>query len=143
MKNNKNFYYQELISKQRKNLASDKKLTLLDLKRISSYLNASIFTCNCSLWSGYVTQFKNNCPYVNFFYNGKKQALHRLLYYNFIDDVGDNEYLKFNCENKGKCCCINHIIKVRSNNTKPKEIIYDCHDEIKETKKQKNITVEF
>lgn len=114
---NKNLIFQELIRNQRKNLNADKKLNLSDLKRISSYLNKSIFTEDeCSLWDGYVTEIKNSSAFVNFFFNGKKQALHRLLYYNFINDINDNEYLKFTCCNKGKCCCINHLVLVKEKN---------------------------
>ena len=115
---NKNLLFQELIKNQRKNLSNDRKLGLSDLKRISSYLNKSIFVEECSLWDGYITEIKNSTSFVNFFYNGKKQALHRLLYYNFVDDVSDNEYLKFSCENKGKCCCIKHILKLKKNEKK-------------------------
>jgi hypothetical protein len=141
MKNNKNIFYQELIGKQRKNLVGTKKLTLLDLKRIASYITTSLFINECSLWCGYITQFKDNSPYINFFFNGKKQALHRLLYYNFIDDINDSEYLKFNCNNKGKCCCINHIVKIKNNNeqhTIEPSIIIQNNDKVK-----KDITVSF
>ena len=109
--NNKNLFFQELIKNQRKNLIVEKKLKLSDLKRIASYLSISIFENNCSIWHGYITEFKNNSYYINFYFNGKKHALHRLLYYNFIDDIEDNEYLKYNCIDKGKCCCIYHFTK--------------------------------
>jgi hypothetical protein len=115
---NKNLLFQELIKNQRKNLSNDRKLALSDLKRISSYLNKSIFVEECSLWDGYITEIKNSTSFVNFFYNGKKQALHRLLYYNFVDEVSDNEYLKFSCENKGKCCCIKHILRLKKKEKK-------------------------
>ncbi len=78
-------------------------MSLSDLKRIASYLNSSIFTNECSFWNGYITvsklSVKSETAFVNFFFNGKKQALHRILYYNFIDDLNENEYLKFSCEN--------------------------------------------
>jgi hypothetical protein len=106
---NKTIIFQELIKNQRKNIITDKKLSLSDLKRISLYLSNSIFTDKCSLWEGYVTEIKNTNAFVNFFFNGKKQALHRLLYNNFVDDVSENEYLRFNCDNKGQCCSISHI----------------------------------
>ena len=38
-------------------------------------------------------------------------ALHRLLYANFVGNINDNEYLKFSCDNRGKCCNINHLVK--------------------------------
>ena len=90
---NKTIIFQELIQNQRKNIISDKKLSLSDLKRISIYLSNSIFTNDCSLWDGYVTEIKNNNAFVNFFFNGKKQALHRLLYNNFVNDINENEYI--------------------------------------------------
>ena len=110
---NKTIIFQELIQNQRKNIIPDKKLSLSDLKRISLYLSNSIFTNNCSLWEGYVTEIKNTNAFVNFFFNGKKQALHRLLYNNFVNDINENEYLKFTCENKGQCCNISHIILLK------------------------------
>jgi hypothetical protein len=71
-----NNIYQELIKNQRKNLIGGKTLTLFDLKRISSYLNSSIFTNDCSFWTGYVTNSsteKHISGFVNFFFKGKKQ----------------------------------------------------------------------
>ena len=103
----------KLIKNQKQNISLEKKLTFSDLKRISSNLSNDIFDDNCSLWNGYVTNLnskKNNC-YISFFYKNKKIALHRLLYINFIDELKDDEYLKFNCENKGKCCSLNHLAK--------------------------------
>jgi hypothetical protein len=148
-----NNIFQELIKKQRKNLNSDKKLSLSDLKRIASYLNSSIFTNECSFWNGYITisklSVKSETAFVNFFFNGKKQALHRILYYNFIDDLNENEYLKFSCENKGKCCTLLHFTTV---NDKNKDHLSEHSKEPtnseenldkKESKNKKSITVEF
>ena len=141
-----NNIYQELIKNQRKNLISDKKLSLSDLKRIASYLNTSIFSNDCSFWSGYVTEIKSglqddseskSSSFVNFFFNGKKQALHRILYYNFIGDLFDNEYLKFNCNKKGHCCTLSHIMKISNDK------ILLINIDKKESKKKKDITVEF
>ena len=140
--NSKNIIFQDLIKNQRKILLPERKLSLSDLKRISSYLTTSIFTENCSIWCGYVTEIKNNCHFVNFFFNGKKQALHRILYYNFVDDICDNEYLKFSCDNKGKCCCINHIMKVVNTTDKPKPH-YETVEIDVVPKNKKKITVEF
>jgi hypothetical protein len=106
---NKTIVYQELITKQRKELHNNKKLSLNDIKRISNSLSNSIFTDECSLWTGYIHLVNDKSAYINFFYNGKKQALNRLLYYNFVDDLNPNEYLKYSCVNKGKCCSIKHI----------------------------------
>lgn len=154
MNNNQNIIFQELIKNQRKNLPPERKLNLSDLKRLSTYLSKSIFIEECSIWNGYITEFKNNTFYINFFFSGKKHALHRLLYFNFIADISSNEYLKHNCANKGRCCSLNHIKKFNqdehdegnsktsteasnnidiSNNQKELDII----------KPKKNITVEF
>jgi hypothetical protein len=149
---NKTIIFQELIKNQRKNIITDKKLSLSDLKRLSLYLSNSIFTNKCSLWEGYVTEIKNTNAFVNFFFNGKKQALHRLLYNNFVDDVNENEYLRFNCENKGQCCSISHIclLKKKIENVieddklesiKPEDSLIN---EISETNKsKKTIIIEF
>ena len=111
--NNSNNILTELIKFQLKNIQSDKKLSYNDLVRISKYLNQTIFNNECSLWNGYITTIKNDDKnsYINFYFNGRKYALHRLLYINYIGELLDSEYIKFNCPNKGKCCNINHIYK--------------------------------
>jgi hypothetical protein len=35
------------------------------------------------------------------------------LYCNFVEDLSDDEYLKFSCENKGNCCNIKHLKKFK------------------------------
>lgn len=113
MTSNNDIILCKLIKNQKQDISLEKKLTFSDLKRISSNLSADIFDDNCSLWNGYITNNnnnKNNC-YISFFYKNKKVALHRLLYLNYIGDLTDDEYLKFNCDNKGKCCSLNHLIK--------------------------------
>ena len=109
-----NFLLMELLKRQNKNISSDKKLKYNDIKRISKFLSSSIFSEDkCSIWTGYITNEKNQSKgtYVNFYFNKKKIALHRLLYINYIGDVSNNEYIKFSCKNKGKCCNINHMEK--------------------------------
>jgi len=130
--NNQNNIFQELIRNQRKDLVLEKKLKLSDLKRISSYLSTSIFENNCSIWNGYISEFKNNSFYINFYFNGKKHALHRLLYYNFIGNIDDNEYLKYNCVNKGKCCCLKHFHLV-DNQERKEENHIDISNNINDT----------
>jgi hypothetical protein len=114
-------YLHELTSKQIKNISYDKRLNFSDLKRIAKYINGSIFSIdNCSLWRGYITNENNPIKgtYINFYFKNKKVALHRLLYINFIESLVDgNEYLKYSCENRGKCCNINHIKKYKYNKT--------------------------
>lgn len=114
VKNNDNILI-ELIQNQKKSVTMTKKLVYSDLKRISKYLSKGIFDDTCSLWSGYITMIKNDDKksYINFYYNGKKYSLHRLLYINYIGNLEDSEYIKFNCANKGKCCNINHFYKIK------------------------------
>ena len=114
----KNNVLSDLIRLQLKNVPPEKKLSYSDLIRISKYLNNSIFDNKCAIWSGYVTSIKNDDKnvYINFYFNGKKYALHRLLYVNFVGELCDSEYIKFNCENKGRCCNINHIYKNNKDN---------------------------
>ena len=134
----------ELIQKQRKNII-DKKLLYNDLKRISKYLNKSIFNNDCSLWNGYITTIKNEdkSSYINFYYNGKKFALHRLLYQNYIGDLNDSEYIKFNCCNKGKCCNINHFYKISKTDDENKIIPNKNLDQIEKKIEIKDIIVDF
>lgn len=103
----------ELLKNQLQNVNINKKLSYNDIKRISKFIKTSIFCDNCSLWNGYITNEKNQAKgtYINFYYNKKKIALHRLLYVNFVGEIEDNEYIKFSCNNKGKCCSINHMHK--------------------------------
>ncbi len=108
----------ELLKKQLKNIQNDKKLSYNDIKRISKFLVNSIFDENkCCIWNGYITNEKNQSKgtYINFYFNKKKIALHRLLYINYIADINNDEYLKFTCENKGKCCNIYHMKKFNYN----------------------------
>ena len=106
----------ELLNRQLKDVPMDKKLRYTDLKRLCKYIDSSIFDENvCSMWSGYVTNGNNESKgvYINFYYKGKKAALHRLLYVNFIGELQDDEYLKFACVNRGKCCNIHHLKKFK------------------------------
>lgn len=110
--------FRELVSKQIKNISSNKRLQINDVKRIARKINTSIFDENkCSIWNGYITNINNASKgtYVNFYFRKKKVALHRLLYSNFVGDLNEDEYLKFNCENKGKCCNIHHMNKFKYN----------------------------
>lgn len=139
----------ELVTQQRKNINVDKKLSYNDLKRISKYLNSSIFLEDeCSLWNGYITIIKNDekNSYINFYFNGKKYALHRILYINYIGELLDSEYIKFRCPNKGRCCNINHFYKINKNNIE--ETINNDIEEISNNDEQKiniinNIIVDF
>lgn len=103
---------QELLTRQIRGVPADKKLQYSDLKRICKYIDTSIFSEDeCCLWKGYITNMNNSNKgtYINFYFRNKKVALHRLLYLNFVEGLEQDEYLKFSCDNKGKCCNINHL----------------------------------
>ena len=125
MKENNDKIFIELIKNQKKNIQADKKLLYNDIKRISKYLNKSIFNDECSIWTGYITVIKNDKKnsYINFFYNGKKYALQRLLYINYMGNLNDSEYIKFTCENKGRCCNVNHFYKIKDNDNDEPTIV--------------------
>jgi hypothetical protein len=105
---------QEMLDKQLKSTPYNKKLSFGDLKRMVKYIDKSIFDKGkCCLWKGYVTNSNSNgkVQYINFYFKKRKTALHRILYGNFTENLGDDEYLKFTCRNRGKCCNLNHMQK--------------------------------
>lgn len=113
---NSNEIFKELIKKQLPDVPSQWKLNINDMKRICKYIDASIFDKKlCCVWNGYITNMNNSNKgtYVNFYFRNKKVALHRLLYSNFVAPLDSSEYLKFNCDNKGICCNINHYEKYK------------------------------
>ena len=127
----KNKILVELVNNQKQSIENDKKLDVKSLQRISRNVEGSLFGDKCILWQGYITYISStDVHYINFFFNGKKHALHRLLYLNYIGDVKKNEYLKYTCPNKGKCCNINHIIKINSKKTL--ELEDSCKSSIEE-----------
>ncbi len=149
----------DLIKNQKKNISVDKKLLYNDLKRISKYINLSIFDesysdindvdntlkGNCSIWCGYITIIKNEekNSYINFYFNGKKYALHRLLYINYIGELLDSEYIKFKCINKGRCCNINHFYKINKTIIENVSTLSEHKNEDSSKENVKNIIVNF
>lgn len=106
----------ELIDKQLPNVPTQWRLSMNDMKRICKYIDISIFDkTRCCIWNGYITNMNNSNKgtYVNFYFRNKKVALHRLLYSNFVAPLDSSEYLKFNCNNKGVCCNVNHYEKYK------------------------------
>lgn len=151
----KNIFFSELLKKQITGIPLDKKLSYNDIKRISKFIKSSVFDKKkCSIWNGYITNENNNSKgtYINFYFNKKKIALHRLLYINYIGVLSDNEYLKFSCENKGKCCNINHLKKYSYNNINKTSINendenknkpYNNNESIKINMEKKKLIVEI
>ena len=135
-----NTIFQELILKQRQDCDIDKKLTLMDIKRVSKNISTSIFDVSqCSIWNGYITNKKNSkICYINFYFRQQKVALHRLLYENYVEDLETNQYIKFTCSCKGKCCNINHMKTItKEKKTNDKNKLEDT------TKEKKDIIVDF
>jgi len=124
----KNKIYENLIKNQLSNVDIKYRLNLSDLRRIADNLLDDIFSNECSIWAGPVITNSNNKSYISFFYNTKKISIHRILYKNYINNLSDNEYLKYTCKNQEICCCINHFYKV--NNDKG-DIICDPLIELK------------
>ena len=122
--NNENIFH-NLIKKQRKDCKESKKLTLLDIKRISKNLSEDIFDASgCSLWNGYITNKnkKSKSSYINFYFRHRKVALHRLLYENYVSDLDENQYIKYSCDCKGICCNINHMYTIDVKKNKDSKI---------------------
>jgi len=142
----KNDLLSEMINNQLNDVGT-KKLQYGDIKRLSTKLSTTIFDENvCSLWSGYITNANkiDKGIYINFYFDGKKAILHRLLYTNFVGPLSKDEYLKFTCENKGKCCNIHHLKKfkyIKKNIDNKKQIINEPI--IKNTKYEPNFVVSF
>ena len=104
----------EMLFKQRSEVPDDYKLEENDMKRIIKNVDGNIFDeNNCVLWQKFLTKCNSgkSC-YVNFYIKGKKFALHRILYANFIDDLRSTQYLKHTCDNPGQCCNINHFYRI-------------------------------
>ena len=112
--NNKNKILMEMCTRQNKNIEKKYLLEYNDMLRILKNIDGNIFNnTECVFWNGYMTKCNNNKScYVNFYLKKKKIALHRILYLNFIGGLDEKQYLKFKCQNAGKCCNINHILKV-------------------------------
>ena len=110
----KSIILEEMAKKQVKNIDPDKMLSYRDMGRIVKNINTSIFSeKSCCIWTGYVTNVWNHkSTYINFYFKKRKIALHRLLYNNFIGPITDTEYIKFSCNNRGRCCNVLHFVKL-------------------------------
>lgn len=100
-----------LLQKQLKNIEPSKRFKYNDLKRVAKKI--TLETDGCYLWTGYITNAHKSSKglYINFYFRHKKWVLHRLLYTNLKGELKDDEYIKFTCENHGKCCNVNHMLK--------------------------------
>ena len=134
----------ELCVKQRKHDNEKYQLEINDLTRFLKHIDTSIFnTDECVLWSGSLTKCNNGkSHYVNYYLNKRKLALHRILYINFVGDLDHNQYLKYTCDNPGKCCNIKHFVKVNDEEPDSESDIDSVEPEIKkEPKKIENVII--
>lgn len=116
---NKDEIINKLFSNQINNIEQKYKLNSKDIIRFASYINSDPFSeTECCKWLGAVSKSTNQTNYINFWFNKKKQALHRLLYINYTGPLPKNRYLRFTCPNtdmKGICCNIKHIELINYN----------------------------
>lgn len=116
---NKEEIVNKLFNNQLKNVDHKYRLNTKDIIRLSSYINSDPFSeTECCKWRGAISKSTHQSKYINFWFNKKKQALHRILYLNYKGELHKNKYLKFTCPNpnmKGICCNINHIILINEN----------------------------
>ena len=70
--------------------------------------------------------------------------MHRLLYENYIGNINEDDYIKFTCINKGKCCNVNHLKKFSYNkNDIIVNINQNLDNNIKINLNKDNLTIEF
>lgn len=131
----------ELKRRQLPDVPASKAFRPSDIQRIVQHTSTSIFDKeDCALWTGYITNLQNKRKgtYVNFYFrNKKKVALHRLLYANFKGEIGANEYIKYSCSNKGRCCNVNHMVKFEYNSAVDDIDDIDIDDDAKKATKAK------
>lgn len=149
---NKEEIVNKLFNNQLKNVDHKYRLNTKDIIRLSSYINSDPFSeTDCCKWRGAISKSTHQSKYINFWFNKKKQALHRILYLNYKGELQKNKYLKFTCQNpnmRGICCNINHIILINENDdednneikkeTKDNKLNSDSSDKIELTQDQIN-----
>jgi hypothetical protein len=142
IKMNKDEIIENLYKNQLKDIDNRYRLNEKDIIRLSSYLLGDPFSSNeCCGWIGAVSKSTHNSKYINFWFNKKKQSLHRILYYNYIGNLPNSKYLRFTCKNtemRGICCNINHLELINKNE-------YNNHDNVIKTneKKKQNTPTKF
>lgn len=103
--------FETLLNKQKTNLDPKRRLEFKDIKRLTKYIDFNFFSPDeCCHWRLTPKATKPK-KYITFYFNGKKVSLYRLLYYNFVGDINDNEYIRLSCGYKGSCVNYNHFNK--------------------------------
>jgi len=96
-----------LISNQRKiipDIGRYGKMNFDELKRYDKEIGGNIFGNECCLYKG-----KSDLKFITCSFRGNKTSLIRLLYHNYIDDIHRGDKIIFTCENKERCCNLNHF----------------------------------
>ena len=136
---NKEEIVNKLFNNQLKNIDHKYRLNTKDIIRLASYINSDPFSeTDCCKWRGAISKSTHQSKYINFWFNKKKQALHRILYLNYKGELLKNKYLKFTCLNpnmKGICCNINHIILINENEEIDETKKSNSHDKLNSTDK--------
>lgn len=112
--------------KQLPQLPKSQELTEQDFKKIQKHLpNKDIFGAECSEWSGvFCNKGKEKKGiYINYYFNHRKESLHRLLYRNYINSkLPDKTYLVHKCSNK-LCVNVSHMVEKKLKDIPKKEEI--------------------
>lgn len=110
---NKEEIINKLYDNQIKDIEPKYRLNSKDIIRLSSYIGGDPFSeTECCKWKGAISTSSHQSKYINFWFNKKKQALHRILYLNYKGPLHKNKYLRFSCpyqNMRGVCCNINHL----------------------------------
>ena len=137
---NKEDIIKKLFDYQIKNIDSKYCLNSKDIIRFASYISSDPFSeTECCKWKGAISKSSHHSKYINFWFNKKKQALHRILYLNYKGELPKNKYLRFSCPNanmRGICCNINHLELIN----KEDDIDSDTEKQNQDVKKVKKKT---
>ena len=105
-------FLDKLLQKQLPLIPKERKLTESDFKKISKNLdnNIEFGGRECNLWKGVFCNKGKTYKgvYVNYYFQKKKNSLHRLLYENYINKLNERDYLVHVC-NEPLCLNPNHI----------------------------------
>lgn len=119
--------------KQLPNLTKGIELQERDFKKIQKHLeNKDIFGTECSSWSGvFCNKGKEKKGiYINYYFNHRKESLHRLLYRNYVNaKLADKTYLVHKCSNK-LCVNVSHMIEKRLKDIPKKEDLHQIKFDI-------------
>ena len=138
---NKEEIINKLFANQIKNVDQKYRLSTKDIIRLSSYIHTDPFSEDeCCKWKGAISKSSHQSKYINFWFNKKKQALHRILYLNYKGELLKNKYLRFNCPDqqmRGICCNINHLDLINKDDQLNDIINEQLNQQIETTSKKK------